>query len=113
MSASMAEVLAEHQYAFSTRIETDLERRCRKDTKWCTCGFEVTVYVDELDRNECYDTSDRLRAKLAAHQAEVLVANGYGKLEGAWDEGLSAGQDRWLDSREFGDPPVNPYRRPE
>jgi len=28
----------------------------------------------------------------------------------AWDEGLSAGADRWMDSREFGDPPVNPYR---
>jgi flavin-dependent dehydrogenase len=28
----------------------------------------------------------------------------------AWDEGLTAGADRWMDSREFGDPPVNPYR---
>lgn len=28
----------------------------------------------------------------------------------AWNEGLSAGQDRWSDSREFGDPPTNPYR---
>lgn len=28
----------------------------------------------------------------------------------AWDEGLDAGQDRWMDSREFGDAPVNPYR---
>lgn len=28
----------------------------------------------------------------------------------AWDEGLMAGQDRWMDAREFGDPPVNPYR---
>lgn len=27
-----------------------------------------------------------------------------------WDEGLDAGRDRWMDSREFGDPPVNPYR---
>jgi len=28
----------------------------------------------------------------------------------AWDEGLDAGRDRWMDSREFGDKPVNPYR---
>lgn len=31
----------------------------------------------------------------------------------AWDEGLEAGRDRWADSREFGDPPVNPYREKE
>lgn len=29
----------------------------------------------------------------------------------AWEEGLGAGCDRWMDSREFGDPPVNPYRQ--
>ena len=29
----------------------------------------------------------------------------------AWDEGLGSGRDRWMDSREFGDTPVNPYRR--
>lgn len=29
----------------------------------------------------------------------------------AWDEGLDEGRDRWMDSREFGDPPVNPYRQ--
>lgn len=28
----------------------------------------------------------------------------------AWDEGLDAGRDRWMDAREFGDKPVNPYR---
>lgn len=27
----------------------------------------------------------------------------------AWEEGLDAGADRWMDSREFGDKPVNPY----
>lgn len=27
----------------------------------------------------------------------------------AWAEGLSAGADRWMDAREFGEPPVNPY----
>lgn len=31
----------------------------------------------------------------------------------AWGEGLDAGQDRWMDSREFGDPPVNPYETKE
>lgn len=30
-------------------------------------------------------------------------------LHQAWDEGLEAGRDRWMDSREFGDPPRNPY----
>ena len=31
-------------------------------------------------------------------------------LEQAWDEGLDAGRDRWMDVREFGDPPSNPYK---
>lgn len=38
---------------------------------------------------------------LAAHDREVAAK--------AWDEGLDAGRDRWMDHREFGDPPVNPY----
>lgn len=42
---------------------------------------------------------------LLAELAEVGAA-----LAEAWDEGLSAGCDRWADAREFGDPPVNPYR---
>lgn len=29
----------------------------------------------------------------------------------AWEEGLSAGADRWMDFREFGNPPINPYRQ--
>lgn len=32
-------------------------------------------------------------------------------LEQAWDEGLDAGRDRWMDVREFGDAPSNPYRK--
>lgn len=32
-------------------------------------------------------------------------------LEKAWDEGLDAGRDRWMDAREFGDAPVNPYAK--
>lgn len=32
-------------------------------------------------------------------------------LEQAWDEGLEAGRDRWMDAREFGDAPVNPYAK--
>lgn len=28
----------------------------------------------------------------------------------AWEEGLDAGRDRWMDAREFGEKPVNPYR---
>lgn len=43
-----------------------------------------------------------LEVAIAASRSEALAD--------AWDEGLSAGQDRWSDSREFGDPPVNPYR---
>lgn len=49
---------------------------------------------------------DALRAALAGSGAEV----GREAAVKAWDEGLSAGRDRWADSREFGEPPVNPYR---
>lgn len=42
-----------------------------------------------------------LRTALTAERAKVAEA---------WEKGLSAGCDRWCDSREFGDPPVNPYR---
>lgn len=45
--------------------------------------------------------------------AQLLVeAERRGK-EVGWDEGLSAGCDRWADARVFGDPPVNPYRSPQ
>lgn len=27
-----------------------------------------------------------------------------------WNEGLDAGRDRWMDHREFGEKPMNPYR---
>ena len=40
---------------------------------------------------------------------ERAAARREGQAE-AWDEGLDAGRDRWMDAREFGDPPVNPYR---
>lgn len=42
--------------------------------------------------------------------ARSEVAELKAKIADAWDEGLSAGCDRWADSREFGDPPINPYR---
>lgn len=51
-----------------------------------------------------------------AHQAEQLAANGYGKLEEAWDTGFSAG---WAEAKDPGafvndvwdaETP-NPYRR--
>ena len=45
--------------------------------------------------------SQHAGAWLAAHDREVAAK--------AWDEGLGAGRDRWMDHREFGDPPVNPY----
>ena len=41
---------------------------------------------------------------------DAEVAELKAKIADAWDEGLSAGCDRWADSREFGDPPINPYR---
>lgn len=47
--------------------------------------------------------------------AEVLAANGYGKLEDAWDEGYGAGwNDCLLDLQNGGAKMTkNPYRRPE
>jgi hypothetical protein len=46
-------------------------------------------------------------AALSAVPSEVLRSRD----EKTWDEGLDAGRDRWMDAREFGDPPVNPHRR--
>lgn len=48
-------------------------------------------------------------AELTAHQAEQLAANGYGKLEDAWDEGATATTGH----HDTGYPITNPYRRPE
>lgn len=45
-----------------------------------------------------------------AESTEPMNAQLRERMADAWDEGLSAGCDRWCDSREFGDPPVNPYR---
>ena len=42
---------------------------------------------------------------LAEHDRQVA--------EKAWDDGLADGRDRWMDAREFGDKPVNPYRKGE
>ena len=50
-------------------------------------------------------------AFVAGHASrDAEVAELKAKIADAWDEGLSAGCDRWADSREFGDPPINPYR---
>ena len=43
------------------------------------------------------------------HAAGLAAVVAAAKAEG-WDEGLGSGRDRWLDSREFGSVPVNPYR---
>lgn len=47
--------------------------------------------------------------------ALILLVDGLlgdaGDLAQAWDDGLEAGRDRWCDAREFGEPPVNPYRK--
>jgi hypothetical protein len=43
----------------------------------------VTVTVEYAELGDATSTEPFLNAKLAAHQAEVLAANGYGKLEDA------------------------------
>lgn len=47
-------------------------------------------------------TDEEIRAEFDRFLAKVKAD--------AWLEGLGAGADRWMDHREFGDPPVNPYR---
>ncbi|MDP9903138.1 hypothetical protein [Arthrobacter bambusae] len=79
MSASMAEGIAEvlktHQLANYSR------------ERYCLCGTFLGAWANE-----------------AAHQAEVLAANGFGKLEQAWDEGYTTG------NAHNGRRDANPYR---
>ena len=53
---------------------------------------------------------DRIQCCALAVPDLIAEARREGAEQG-WDEGLSAGCDRWCDSREFGDPPANPYRQ--
>ena len=50
------------------------------------------------------------QAIFATAPADVLAEHDRVIAEKAWEEGLDAGRDRWMDSREFGDKPVNPHR---
>lgn len=56
-----------------------------------------------------YDPLRRAVLNEAADHIDRLLA----ARADAWDEGLDAGRDRWMDAREFGGPPVNPYRSEE
>ena len=69
----------------------------------CSCGHESNT------------GGDREFAWILAlrHQADIIAAEVRSAQHEAWDEGLEAGRDRWADSREFGDPPVNPYHATE
>lgn len=81
MAEGIAEVLLAHRVSRTGR---------------CACGAVL------------FDVSPE---RIAAHQAAVLAANGYGKLEDAWDEGWAHYRENFSPSDpDFG---ANPYRRPE
>lgn len=66
MSASMAEVLAEHRFLYGKSFSTGR-------VEVCACGWETGKTMMAKERGKDF----------AAHQAEQLAANGYGKLEDA------------------------------
>lgn len=86
MSASMAEVLAQHRFMYGKSVSATFGR-----VEVCACGWETMP-----------TTHAKAWEAFAAHQAEVLAANGCGKLEDAWDA-CNATDTPW----------INPYRRPE
>lgn len=68
----MATILAEHRYLYGKRFG---ENRVEQ----CSCGWQTTP-----------GTEQHSWEALAAHQAEVLAANGYGKLpEPTWNPDLA------------------------
>jgi hypothetical protein len=93
----------------------------------------VTVHTgyDEVRVAECYVCGTLpVYTREETHQAEVLAANGYGKLGQAWDEGYGLGiKDERMSEANIGiaghlcnqtpcqckvqPARVNPYRRPE
>lgn len=105
MAEDLAGVLAEHQ---GTYVAEDPDGH-----QWCIrCGGCEKALKGGYG-NTAWDEREAL---LAAHQAEQLAENGYGKFEDAWDEGFDrgfydplAGSDK--DASESG--AKNPYRRPE
>lgn len=113
----MAEVVARHQMLSAGRTGlyacTDTE-----------CGWELK-YQSQRRMDELMRGADVVTREFAAHVAEQLAANGYGKLEDAWDEGhvrgFWNGRLSQLTSYDAPDPLIgaadakanNPYRRPE
>jgi len=107
----MAEVLAEH-------LILSHERSGSYACSNAGCGWELKYRcrMDDLKRGV-----DLVANEFAAHQASVLAANGYGKLEDAWDAGYDADNESWPDcaipcgacEQCQKEPTANPYRRPE
>ena len=90
------------------RAERDGLLQLREVAHWeCDC-------VPDLGPTHCHACGDAAGHPVewadSTHGPSTEVAELKAKIADAWDEGLSAGCDRWADSREFGDPPINPYR---
>lgn len=76
--------------------------------------------MDDTTRDEYTPTTKQIEAAWVKvrHHDQVSVADALAEIRRAlagvraeaWDEGLDAGRDRWMDNREFGNKPVNPYR---
>lgn len=101
MSASMAEVIQAHAGHYGA---TDPD----KDQWTCRCiGCKQTILACDYGSTLSFDAREKAHAE---HVEVVLAANGYGKLEDAWEEGWLA---RWPHHDDSDANDHNPYRRPE
>lgn len=96
MSASMADILMGHWSASTHTDKKPFVDKCDG------CGEVILTWGGEGDTYGIDGST-----LLAAHQTGMLAANGYGKLEDAWDMGYTTG------NAHNGRRDANPYRTKE
>lgn len=102
----MAEVLAGHQLYVSTSHGDAWQPP--EESASCSCGVDLGGWVAS---GADWEWPDGWGKEYGEHVAEQLAANGYGKLEDAWDRGM--GDMAKLMKAGPGYEMGNPYRRPE
>lgn len=68
-----------------------------RDGVRCECAHDAAFSLMQWDEHR-------------RHVADALAPVIRDYLADAWEAGLDAGAARWMDEREFGDEPVNPWR---
>lgn len=99
---------AEAEYPYNSLYPDAITNAMRHSFDAGRVSRDAEVAELRAEKERWHDAALIGLAQESAARSEVAELKA--KIADAWDEGLSAGCDRWADSREFGDPPINPYR---